>query len=86
MHDYITAVRPAQYFVHLNSCITRNLATPMTFDAPPEWRAHSGKTISLILIITQITVDFKMRHIKFSTNALKFNTILCNKSINIFLH
>ena len=35
MHDYI-AVCPAQFFVHLSSCVIRNLASSMTFDAPPK--------------------------------------------------
>ena len=44
MHDYIT-VSPAQYFADLNSCVIRNLATSMAFDAPPNRPAHSEKTI-----------------------------------------
>ena len=44
MHDYIT-VSPVQYFVHLNSCVVRNLATSMTFDPPPKRPVHLGKTI-----------------------------------------
>ena len=35
MHDSIITVSPAQYFVRLNSNVNRNLATSMTFDAPP---------------------------------------------------
>ena len=44
MHDYIT-ISPAQYFDHLNSCVIRNLATSMTFDASLKRPTHSGKTI-----------------------------------------
>ena len=43
MHDYIT-VCPAQYCVHLNSYVIRNLATSMTFDAPPKRPIHFRKT------------------------------------------
>ena len=45
MHDYVT-VSPAQDFVHLNSCVIRNLETLMTVDAPPKRPAHFGETYS----------------------------------------
>ena len=44
MHDDIT-VSPAQYSVLLNSCVIRNLATSVTFDAPPKRLVHCRKTI-----------------------------------------
>ena len=44
MHDCIT-VSPGQYFVHLNSCVIRNLETSMMFDAPPKRPVHFEKTI-----------------------------------------
>ena len=59
MHDYITN-SPAQYFVHLNLCIIRNLATSMTFDAPtkhPCMTIFNGKTI--IIYNSPITGKFK---------------------------
>ena len=51
MYDNIT-VSPAQYFVHMNSCVIINLATSMTFDAPPKRPVHSGKTIVWINAFT----------------------------------
>ena len=45
MHAYIT-VSPVQYFVQLNSCVIRYLATSMTFDAPHKRPVHFGKTIA----------------------------------------
>ena len=43
MHDYIT-VSPAKCFVHLNLCAIRNLATSITFNAPPKQPVYFGKT------------------------------------------
>ena len=55
IHDYIT-VSPAQYYVHLNSCVIRSLAGSLTFNAPPKRPAHSGKTITLnyLLCLTSL--------------------------------
>ena len=47
----ILTVSPAQYFVHLNSCVIRNLALSMTFDVPSKRPVHFGKTIVFSLML-----------------------------------
>ena len=76
MHDYIT-VSPAQYFVHLNSCVIRNLATSMTFNAPPKRPAQLvGKTVE------QWNVSFQLSHIMFEIQKNRFRSYKCLKYFN----